>query len=57
MSSLREETTLTGGVADSVDLTIVTGVLETTLSFDTVSLENLINRVSLVRVFRISIAI
>lgn len=39
MSTLGLETTLASGVADGVDLAIVTGVLETTLSFDTVSLE------------------
>ena len=38
VSTLGLETTLTGSVADGVDLAIITGVLEATLSLDTVSL-------------------
>lgn len=39
MSSLGLEATLTSSVTDGINLTIVTGVLETTLRFDAVSLE------------------
>lgn len=39
MSSLGLEATLASCVTDGIDLTIVTGVLETTLGFDAVSLE------------------
>lgn len=44
MGTLGLETTLASSVADGVDLTVITGVLETALSFDTVSLE-LINNI------------
>lgn len=47
MGTLGLETTLASSVADGVDLTVITGVLETALSFDTVSLE-LINIIFLI---------
>lgn len=39
MSSLGLEATLASCVTDGIDLTVVTGILETTLGFDAVSLE------------------
>lgn len=39
MGTLGLEATLAGRVADGVDLAVVTGVLEATLSLDTIGLE------------------